>query len=306
MALIAGGVNSDDFVRMDAPPSHGKTIAYDLSVGQTFFQTMGIPMVAGRGFDSADTATSQKAAVINQALAKKYFPDTDPVGKEFHGYYFVDKTPFRIVGVSRDTRYNTLRQQPPPTYYVLYSQLPHTMGGMTYEVRTLVQPGSIVPLLRKAVESVDRDIPLIDVRTQVEQIDESIGQERLMASITMVFGLLALVLACIGIYGLMAYTVARRTNEIGIRLALGAQVRQVMAMVISEALWLAIFGIVAGIAAALLLTRSLESMLFGLKADDPLTYAVAGLLLIGVAVLASFVPARAAARVNPLEALRRE
>lgn len=306
-ALISGGVNTDDFIRLDAPPVPGrKSSAYDLSVGQTFFQTMGIPMVEGRGFEAIDTPTSQRVAVINQALARKYFPDTNPIGKEFHGYYFIDKVPFRIVGVSRDTRYNTLRQQPPPTYYVLYSQLPHSMGEMTYEVRTRIQPAAIVPLLRKAVESVSRDIPLIDVRTQAEQIDESIGQERLMAGITMAFGLLALVLACIGIYGLMAYTVARRTNEIGIRLALGAQVRQVMGMVIREALWLAVLGIAAGIAAALLLTRSLESMLFGLKADDPLTYAVTGLLLIGVAVLASFVPARAAARVNPLEALRRE
>lgn len=305
-ALIAGGVNSDGFIRMDAPPSRRKTSAYDLSVGQTFFQTMGIPMVEGRGFQATDTATSQKVAVINQALARKYFPDTNPIGKEFHGYYFIDQVPFRIIGVSRDTLYNTLRQAPPPTYYVLYNQLPHATGAMTYEVRTRVQPASIVPLLRRAVGSVSKNLPLIEVRTQAEQIDESIGRERLMAGITVGFGLLALVLACIGIYGLMAYAVARRTNEIGIRLALGAQTRQVMGMVMSEALWLAAIGVAAGTGITLLLTRSLQSMLFGLKANDPLTYGAAGLLLIAVALLASFVPARAAARVNPIEALRHE
>lgn len=306
-ALISGGINSDNFIRMDAPPASGRPpTAYDLSVGQTFFQTMGIPMVDGRAFNSTDTATSQKVAIINQALARKFFPDTNPVGKEFHGYYFIDKVPFRIVGVSRDTRYNTLKEQPPPTYYVLYSQLPHAMGEMTYEVRTKIQPSAVVPSLRKAVESVDRDIPLINVRTQAEQIDQSIGQERLMAGITVAFGLLALLLACIGIYGLMAFAVARRTNEIGIRLALGAEVRQVMGRVLREALWLTIIGVAAGTTAALLLSRSLQSMLFGLNPDDPITYVIAALLLALVALLASFVPARAAARVNPIEALRHE
>jgi predicted permease len=306
-ALISGSVNVDNFTRMDVPPVSGRpTSAYDLAVGQTFFQTMGIPMVAGREFSSTDTAASQKVAIINQALARKYFPDTNPIGKEFHGYYFIDKVPFRIVGVSRDTRYNTLRQQPPPTYYVLYNQLPHAVGQMTYEVRTRIQPSAVVPLLGKAVESVDRDIPLLDVRTQAEQIDDSVRQERLMASITVAFGLLALVLASIGIYGIMAFAVARRTNEIGIRLALGAQVRQVMGMVLREALWLTCIGVAAGTGIALLLSRSLRSMLFGLKPDDPATYVVAALLLALVALLASFVPARAAARVNPIEALRHD
>lgn len=306
-ALISGSRDLDLFIRMDAPPVSGnKPTAYDLAVGQTFFQTMGIPMVAGRGFNSTDTPTSQKVAVINQALARKYFPNTNPIGKEFRGYYFIDKTPFRIIGVSRNTLYDTLREQSPPTYYVLYSQLPHTLGEMTYEVRTHIQPAAIVPLLRKAVASVDRDIPLVEVRTQDEQIDESIGQERLMADITIAFGLLALILASIGIYGIMAFAVARRTNEIGIRFALGAQVRQVMGMVLREALWLAMIGIAAGTGIALLLSRSLRSMLFGLTPDSPMTYVTAGLLLASVALLASFVPACAAARVNPIEALRRE
>jgi predicted permease len=305
-ALISGSVSQDDFIRLDQPRGKKKTSAWDLNVGQSFFETMGIPIVAGRGFLPTDTPGTPKVAVINQALAREFFPNENPVGKMFHGYYFVDKEPFTVVGVSADTKYNSLRQQPPATYYVLYSQLPQTDGEMTFEVRTRMEPAVVVPSLRKAVAAVDRNLPLMDVRTQAEQIDESIGQERLMAALTVAFGVLALVLACIGIYGLMAYTVARRTNEIGLRLALGAQATQVMGMVLREALWLALAGVVAGGAAALALTRTLQSMLFGLRPDDPVTFAVAALLLLAVALLAGLVPARVAARVNPMEALRHD
>ncbi|HEX5235642.1 MAG TPA: FtsX-like permease family protein [Silvibacterium sp.] len=160
--------------------------------------------------------------------------------------------------------------------------------------------------MHNTLRAFDRDLPISRIRTQEEQIDESLHAERLFAFLTSGFGLLALVLACIGIYGIMAYTVARRTNEIGIRLALGAQVGQVMRMMLREALWLAFGGVVVGAAITLLLTRSVQSMLFGLKPDDPLTLASAALLLLAVALLASFDPARAASRVNPIEALRHE
>lgn len=304
--LVAGNTSIDGFNLQDAPPDHRSHDAWDNSVGQTFFETMGIPILAGRGFDSSDTPTSTKVAVINQALAHEYFPHSDPIGRSFHGYYFVSKMPFRIVGVCGNTRYNNLRQQPPPTYYVLYSQLPRSDGEMTYEVRTRIQPAALVPELRKAVQSVDRNVPLIGIRTQAEQIDETIRQERLLSGLTAAFALLALVLACIGIYGLMAYAVAQRTNEIGIRLALGAQAGQIMRMVLSEASRLAAIGVGAGLAAALLLTQYLRSMLYGLKPDDPLTLAMAALLLLAIALLAGFIPARAAASVDPMRALRHE
>ena len=307
LPLVAGSMSNSYFLP-EGTPAGDKTkhlSADNNEVGEHFFKTMGIPLMAGRSFKETDTATSATVAVVNQALAKKFFPNTNPIGRRFKASS--DSPGFiQIIGICGDAKYDSLRRDPAPTFYTLYRQDKDSPEGMTYEVHTRTQAAAIVPALRDVVAGVDKDLPLIDVRTQVEQIHETTQQERIFASLTSGFGLLALVLACIGIYGLMAYTVARRTNEIGIRLALGAQTRQVMRMVLSEALWLAVFGVVAGTGIALLLSRSLQSMLFGLKADDPVTYGVAGVLLIGVAVLARFVPARAAARGNPLEALRRE
>jgi predicted permease len=265
---------------------------------------MGIPIVAGRGFTSTDTATAPKVAVINQTLARRYFPDTNPIGKTFRGYYFVDKTPFQIVGICADARYNSLRNPPPATYYVIYGQLPRTAGEMTYEVRTRVKPASLVPALRRAVQAADKNLPLINVRSQAEQIDETIRQEKLLAELTAAFGILALALACIGIYGIMAYTVARRTNEIGVRIAMGAQTRQILGMILNETAKLALVGILVGLGSALLVARLLRTMLFGLKPDDPITLASAAVLLLTVALIAGFVPALRASRVEPMQALR--
>jgi predicted permease len=253
-----------------------------------------------------DTQTSPKVAVINQALAKKYFPDTDPIGKTFRGYKFVDQVPFQIVGISADTRYDSLRKEPPATYYVLYHQLPRTDGDMTYEVRTQVAPDGIVPLIRRTVQSVDKNTPLISIRTQTEQIRDTVRQERLFAGLTVSFGILALLLACIGIYGIMTYTVTRRTNEIGIRFALGAQKRTILGMVLNEALWVTLIGVVVGLAVGYGLTRFLRTMLFGLKPDDPVAMISAAFLLIVVSLIAAFIPALRASRLEPMQALRHE
>jgi ABC-type antimicrobial peptide transport system permease subunit len=177
---------------------------------------------------------------------------------------------------------------------------------MTYEVQTRMKPESIAAAARAVVQSIDKDLPLIDVRTQVQQIDETIQQERIFADLTAGFGILALTLASIGIYGITAYTVAQRTNEIGIRLALGAQARQILTMVLREASWLAVIGVAVGLGASLLLTRFLASMLFGLKPNDPATLIGSAALLFAVALLAGFIPARRASRVQPMQALRHE
>jgi ABC-type antimicrobial peptide transport system permease subunit len=167
-------------------------------------------------------------------------------------------------------------------------------------------PDTALPAIREAVAEIDKDIPLLDVRTQTQQIDEILSQERLFATLTGAFGVLALVLACIGIYGIMAYTVARRTNEIGIRIALGAQSGQVLGMVLREASWLAVLGIAIGLGCALWLTRFLSSMLYGLKPSDPATLIFAALLLLVAALAAGWTPAWRASRVQPMEALRHE
>jgi ABC-type antimicrobial peptide transport system permease subunit len=177
---------------------------------------------------------------------------------------------------------------------------------MTYEVRTRAAPYSLVPSIRSAVQSVDKNTPLIGIRTQTEQINDSIRQERLLANLTVIFGILALVLACIGIYGVTAYTVAQRTNEIGIRLALGAQNRKIFGMILNQASRVTLIGVVVGLGAGYLLTRLLRTMLFGLEPEDPVAMISAALLLMFVSLVAAFIPALRAARLNPVQALRHE
>lgn len=276
--------------------------AWENIVGPHYLESMGIPLLQGRDFGRQDTPNSQRVAIVNEQLAHEFFPGRSAIGQTFNSDHTL------IVGICGNTRFKDLRDTPPPTYYLFSRQIAdYGPGGqMTFVVKTASNSAAVAISLRQAIHAFDRSLPIAHVRTQREQINESMQSERLFAFLTGGFGLLALILACIGIYGLMAYTVARRTNEIGIRLALGAQARQVMGMVLREALWMAAIGVAAGTVMALVLSRSLQSMLFGLKPDDPLTYVVAGVLLALVAVLASFVPARAAARVNPIQALRHE
>jgi predicted permease len=303
--LIADYTSTSNF-DVDGEPEgeRGERRAWMNIVGSHFFQTMGIPLMEGRSFGREDTASSQPVAIVNQQLAHDFFPGKNPVGQTFKG----GDVHAVVVGICGNTRFKDLRNTPPPTFYLFSRQIgDYGPGGqMTFAVKTASAPASIAVSARKAVGAFDRNLPVYRLRTQEEQIDESLHAERLFALLTSGFGVLALVLACIGIYGIMAYTVARRTNEIGIRLALGAPRRSVMTMVLSEALTLSVIGVLAGMAITLLLTRSLQSMLFGLKPYDPLTLVAAALLLSAVALLASFLPARAAARVDPIQALRRE
>jgi predicted permease len=273
-------------------------------VGNQFFPTMGIPMIAGRGFGSQDTATSPKVAVINQSLARTRFPHGNPIGQRFRAGGSKNDW-IQVVGICADTRYQTLREDPPPQYFVPYMQQ-HEAEGMTYAIRTHLKPAAIVPALRRAVSAIDSEMLLTHVRTQQEQIDETMRAEIVLAEITAGFGILALALACMGIYGIMAYSVANRRNEIGIRLALGAQPRQVRGMILRESTWLAVAGIVVGVGAALTLTRLVKSMLYGIQPYDPLTLTAGVLLLLAVALAASWIPARRAAGVQPMEALRHE
>ncbi len=275
-------------------------------VGTDFISVMKIPMVAGRAFTRQDTETSPKVAVINQTLAKRFFPNQNPIGKRFRlGPKGKDEKWIEIVGVCADTRYDTLRNNPPPMHFGLYHQQTE-MGGLTYIIRTPMKAEAIVPSLRAAVQRIDPNLPLLDVRTQRQQVDADLQQERIFASLSTGFGLLALSLACVGIYGIMAYTVAQRTNEIGIRLALGARRGQVRGMVLRESGWLAFGGVSMGILVALGLGRLVESLLYGVKATDPLSVLGAALLLLAVALSSGWVPARRASRLKPMDALRHE
>jgi predicted permease len=308
-AYIAENMNNDDFTPEGEPDKGDHSGAEDVNlIGDTFFQTMDIPIVSGRSFGAQDTASSMKVAIINQSLAKKRFPNRNPVGMRFQTSD--DMHPgaqlwVQIVGVCKDTRYATLRDPAPPQFFMPYVQQPR-VGGMTYAIRTRLSPDQIVPALRRVVQREDRNLPVSNLRTQKQQIDATLQIERTLAALTSGFGLLALALACVGIYGIMAYSVANRRNEIGIRIALGAQPGQVRGMILRESTWLAIAGIVAGTGAALGLTRLVKSMLYGIQPWDPATIIGGVLVLLAVALAASWIPARRAAGVQPMEALRHE
>jgi predicted permease len=278
---------------------------FENTVGINFFPTMRIPIVAGRGFGPQDTPSSLKVGVINESLARKRFPGIDPVGKRFKA----DRDPkgdwIQVVGICADTKYSNLTDEPPGQFFLPYVQQAEA-GSLVYQVRTHMRAEQLVPVLQRVVQSVDPDLPMIDVRTQRQQINATMQIQRALAALTSGFGVLALALACVGIYGVMAYTVSQRTNEIGIRLALGARPAQLRAMILRESTWLALAGVVAGVAAALLLTRAVKSMLYGIEPYDPLTFAGGVLLLMAVGVAASWIPARRAAGVQPMEALRHE
>jgi predicted permease len=303
---IADNMSNSDFLLEGESYDPGKKQAEDMNaVGNNFFPAMGIPMVAGRAFDAQDTAASPQVAVINQSLARKRFPHVNPLGKRFKIEDPLKNDWIQIVGICADTRYLNLRDAPPPQFFLPYVQRLQ-VGGMTYAIRTRLQPAALVPALRRVAQQVDPDLPLIDIRTQQEQIEASTQIERTFAALTAAFGVLALALASVGIYGIMAYSVANRTNEIGIRLALGAQPGQVRAMILRESTWLTVAGIAVGGSAALALTRLVKSMLYGIQAYDPPSLAGGVLILLAVALAASWIPARRAATVQPMQALRHE
>ena len=269
-----------------------------------FFAAMELPLVVGRGFSERDDATAPTVAVVNQALVKKYFGRENPIGRRIV-YTLGPAASYsaEIVGVAGDAKYTDLRSAVPPTLYLPALQ---QLGGVASFALRLGSPDptTIFPAIRAAVREIDPTLPALDLRTQDEQLDRLHGQELLFARLSGFFGLLALALACVGLYGLMSYAVLRRTAEIGLRLALGARPSQVVGMMLRESVALVCVGIAAGVAAAYGLSRLVTAMLFGLSPTDPLTYAAVAAMLMAVATAASGVPAFRASRLEPTEALR--
>lgn len=274
------------------------------TVGAHFFETLEIPILLGRGLSPRDDESAPKVAVINQMLAHKYFGDEIPLGRRFGFGGPETSGQIEIIGVTGDAKYTDIRSQTEPTVYLPYLQsIPRQA---TFIVRTSGDASAMTASIREAVHEVDNNLPLFGMKTQSQQADESLTQERLFATLSSFFGVLALLLACIGLYGVMSYGVARRTNEIGIRMALGASAPRVMRMVMRETILVVIVGVVIGLGAALATTRLIASMLFGLAATDALTISFAVVLMIGVAAVAGYLPARRASKVDPMVALRYE
>jgi predicted permease len=287
--------------------SFSKThVASQLTVDDRFFDTMGIRLHRGRVFTQADASGAQ-VAVVNRALALQLFQTEDVIGRHINtGTLRQKHAPAEIVGVVANARYASVRDDPPPTMYLYYRHPPGLKGAATFEVRTAGPPGAVAAQVRDTARQIDATLPVFGLMTQTDQIATSLRQERLFAEMATLLGSVALLLSAIGVYGLLAYTVAQRTREIGVRMALGAARNRVLWMVLRESLVLAGLGLVVGVPIALGGTRVLQSMLFGLAPHDPATLAGAAALMLTLAVLAGYLPARRASAVDPLNALRAE
>lgn len=289
----------------ETPQSGEEHITNMQIVRDNFFETMGIPLLAGRGFDDRDVDGSQPVAVVSEKFARDFFPEGNVLGQRV-GFDEKSLGKYEIVGVVRDTKYSSLREDIAPIFYASARQETDNIGTMYFEVRTHGDPTAFAPIARKIVSGVDAGIPVTDVTTQEAQAARTVAQERVFADMLTFFGALAVLLAAIGLYGVMSYSVAQRTNEIGIRMALGAETGGVLRMVVAQGLKFAVIGLVIGSVATLGLTRFIEGQLYGVTASDPLTFAVVGALLLGVAIVACWIPALRAARVDPMVALRTE
>jgi predicted permease len=299
--LVAQYVNSDGVTvpgRLPQPNDPGVNI---MDVEPAFLETMQIPLLSGRGLQPGDLA-SPNVAVVSPKFAGTYFGEANPVGRQF----VLGGTMLQIVGVARSAHYNSLQEKESPVIYVPYTRQLPGLGRLFFALRASGPPAGIVAEVRHIVHRASRDVSIGEVTTQAQRIDQTISQERTFANLGACFAVLALVIACVGLYGAMAYTVARRTGEIGIRMALGAQRAGIVWMVLRQVLALTAAGLLIGYVAARWAARLVESFLFGLKANDPLVAAaaVAGLLL--AALAAGYLPAWKASRIDPASALRNE
>jgi len=307
--LINSGVSIVGFSLRGFPPKIGRNdngSVHANFVGPEFFETFGIPLLLGRMIEEQDTATAPKIAVVNRAFAQEYFQGQNPIGRRFGFGDQKTSSDIVIVGLVGDSRYGKLRAEPPPTVYVPYYQHMKEQEAVNFSVRTAGDPKDWISAVGRAVQELDRNLPIFDVKTEVEEINRATLQERLFAQLSGVFGMLALALASIGLYGMISYAVLRRTNEIGIRIALGAERTKILQMVLREAMILAILGIGVGAPVAFVLSRFVGSLLYGLRPTDPLTGAFATIALLFVGFLAAYLPARRASRIQPMIALRHE
>jgi predicted permease len=298
-----GGV---DFTIEGRPAGTGAEVpsANSQSATEDYFRSMSIPLLAGRDFTARDDRSAPAVVIINEALAQKYWPGENPIGRRVIANYFEGERPYEIVGVVGNVRHTGLEEPIEPEMYFSFWQSGDSIICLT--LKTNADPASLAGPIRAAVWSVDAEQPVTYVMPMSELASESLAFRRAGMLLAGGFGVLALVLAAIGIYGVLSYAVSRRTREIGVRVALGATRGEVAKLVVREGLTMTLAGVVIGLAAAIALSRFMASVLFQVKPGDPMTYAAVSVILIGVAVLATLIPARRATAVDPLVALRAE
>jgi putative ABC transport system permease protein len=287
----------------DPPPDQRPDVVFR-SIGPGYFGTMGIPIIRGRDFTDRDKANSKDAVVISEKTAQHYWPGQDPIGKRLKPGATASDVPWReMIGVVKDVRQNDFIAEPKMQMYFSYRQL-KDLTANALVVRATVDPMSLANSIRNAIWAVDKDQPVADIDTMDHIVLEAIARQRFSMLLLGIFAALALVLAAVGIYGVMSYSVTQRTHEIGIRMALGARRTDVLQMTIKQGLKLVSIGMILGLVAAFLVTRILTSQLFGVSATDPITFTGISLVLLAVAILASYLPALRATRVDPITALR--
>ena len=307
VAAIAGSANSANVtVEGFKGKSADEEQTYLNQVGPAYFKTLGIPLLAGREFTISDTRTAPGVAIVNEAFARHFLPNQNPIGRRLaRGSGDNIELNLTIVGVVKDARYSDLRDPPPRVLYTPYIQLVQ-QSTLHYYIRTAMDPEHLAETIRAQVAALDPYLPIRDLRTMEAQVGTHLSRERLLSSLTGVFAGLATLLAAIGLYGVLAYNVARRTREIGIRMALGAGRQQVRRLVIRDVALVIGMGVAVGLASAALVARLLESVLFGMARWDPAVFVAAPAVMAGIAMLAAYVPARRATRVDPMIALRYE
>ncbi len=306
--LFSGSESNDDVsVEGYKTPKEGYADARFDRVGPNYFSVVGIPMLLGRDISERDVASAEPVCVVNEAFAKFFFGSANPIGKHVTDEFPDTRKTFVIVGVARDARDHTLRDKIARRFYLAAQQpLGAFSPALNYEIRTSADPSAVVQAVRRAITAYDPLIPIGDIRPLIALVDNNMRQERLIAQFSTAFGALALLLACIGLYGVLSYAVTQRTNEIGIRMALGAERSRVIGMILRETSILILIGLAVGVPASLASARLIESKLYGLKPADPLTLAAALGIMIAVAAASGYLPARRASNVDPLIALRYE
>lgn len=307
---LFGGTESSDAILIPGleKQTPENRVANEDYVGPDYFGAVGISMLSGRGIQAKDTASSQRVAVINEAMARRFFPGQDPIGHQFRidDRDWLDK-PITIVGVSRNAKDHArgIREDVKPRFYLVYQQMPDPLH-IILEVQATGDPSSAVTSLQSLIKNVDSNLPIEFVQTLDGLVADALGNQIALAKLSAFFAALGLLLACIGLYGVLSYTVATRTREIGIRMALGARRSDVLQLIVRDGMILVAVGVVIGIPLSLAGSHLLNGFLFGLKATDPLSLIVIVLLLVLVSALAGMVPARRAANVDPMVALRNE